>query len=109
MIWACIVGDELFGPVRVPEGVKLTSRTYCQFGFSELKSVLESWLEEFPLSRLRKLIYMHDNAPSHAAKATTQYLESLGFKNKTMMIWPPNSPNVNPIEFVVYNQATSLC
>ena len=46
MIWAGIVGDELFGPVRVPEGVKLTSRTYCQFGFSELKSVLESWLEE---------------------------------------------------------------
>ena len=40
---------------------------------------------------------MHDNAPSHAAKATTQYLESIGFKNKTMMIWPPNSPDLNPI------------
>ena len=40
---------------------------------------------------------MHDNAPSHAAKATTQYLESIGFKNKTMMSWPPNSPDLNPI------------
>ena len=36
MIWAGIVGDELFGLVRVPEGVKLTSRTHCQF----LKSVV---------------------------------------------------------------------
>ena len=89
MIWAGIVGDERFGPVRVPEGVKLTSR---------LKSVLEPWLEEIPLSLKRDLIYMHDNAPSHAAKATTQYLECLGFKNQTLMIWPPNSPDLNSIE-----------
>jgi hypothetical protein len=34
----------LFGPVRVPEGVKLTSRTYCQF----LTSVLEQF-DEFVL------------------------------------------------------------
>lgn len=94
MIWAGIIGDELFGPIRVPEGVKLTSHTYCQF----LKNVLEPWLEEIPLSLLSKLIYMHDNAPSHAAKATTQYLESLGFKNETLMSWPPNSPDLNPIE-----------
>ena len=90
MLWAGIVGDELVGPVRVQEGVKLTSHTYCRF--------LEPWLEEVPLLRLRNLIYMHDNAPSHAAKATTQYLESIGFKNKTMMSWPPNSPDLNPIE-----------
>ena len=142
MLWAGIVGDELVGPFRVKEGVKLTSQTYCQF----LKSFLEPWLEDVPLaslrsrdadvddavkngccahlwtchailtpfsrrhrrprrvilssllSRLRNLIFMHDNAPSHAAKATTQYLESIGFKNKTMMIWPPNSPDLNPIE-----------
>ena len=43
---------------------------------------------------------MHENAPSHAAKATTQYLESIGFKNKTMMIWSPNLPDLNPIENV---------
>ena len=93
MLWAGIVGDELVGPFRVQEGVKLTSHTYCQF----LKSFLEPWLEEVPLSRLRNLIFMHGNAPSHAAKATTQ-LESIGFKNKTIMIWPHNSPDLNPIK-----------
>ena len=41
---------------------------------------------------------MHDNAPSHAAKATTQFLHSLGFVNETLMVWPPNSPDLNPIE-----------
>ena len=41
---------------------------------------------------------MHDNAPSHAAKATTAVLKSLGFVNESLMIWPPNSPDLNPIE-----------
>ena len=45
-----------------------------------LKSVLEAWLGEIPLSLMRNLIYMHNNASSHAAEATTQYLECLGFK-----------------------------
>ena len=78
MLWASIVGDELVGSFRVQEGVKLTSHTYCQF----LKRFLEPWLEEIPLSRLRNLFYMHDNAPSHAAKATTQYLSQLVSRTK---------------------------
>ena len=54
MIWAGIIGDELIGPVRVLQGVKITSATYCQF----LKYVLEEWLEEAPL---KKVVFMHDN------------------------------------------------
>ena len=41
---------------------------------------------------------MHDNAPCHAAKATIKCLEGLGFKDETLMVWPPNSPDINPIE-----------
>ena len=37
MIRTGIIGDELIGPVRVPQGVKRSSATYCQF----LKNVLE--------------------------------------------------------------------
>ena len=91
LIWAGIIGDELIGPVRVPQGVKLTSATCCQF----LKNVLEEWLEEIPLSRLKKVVFMHDNAPCHAAKATIKCLHGLGFKDETLMVW---SPDINPIE-----------
>ena len=94
MIWAGIIGDELIGPVRVPQGVKLSPATYCQF----LKNVLEPWLEEVPLTRSKKVVFMHDNAPCHAAKATIKCLEGLGFKYETLMVWPPNSPDINPIE-----------
>ena len=78
MIWAGIIGDELVGHVRVPRGIKLSSATCCQF----LKDVLEPWLEEIPLSQLKKVVFMHDNAPCHAAKAAIKCLQDLGFKDK---------------------------
>ena len=78
----------------MPEGVKLTSDTYCQF----LKNELEPWLDDVRLSHLKNIIFMHDNAPSHAAKSTTEFLESFGFKDNTLMVCPPNFPDLNPIE-----------
>ena len=53
IIWAGIIGDELVGPVRVPEGVKITSAAYCQL----LESVLLPWLEDVPLLKRCKLIF----------------------------------------------------
>ena len=78
MKWPEIIGDELLGPVSVPQGVKLASATYCQF----LKNVIEAWLEEAQLSRLKKVVFLHDNVSCHAAKATTKCLEILGFAAK---------------------------
>ena len=41
---------------------------------------------------------MQDNAPSHLARATKEYLPSLWFKNQKLMVWPPNFPDLNLIE-----------
>ena len=90
MIWACIIGDELVGPFRVPDGLKLTAATYCEF----LKTALKPWSDDLPLSRLKTIVFMHEYAPSHAAKATTAVLKSLGFVNESLMIWPSNSPDL---------------
>jgi hypothetical protein len=60
-----------------------------------LKNSLEPWFDNLPLATLKKIIFMHDNALSHAAKATTQFLHSLGFVNETLMVWLPNSPDLN--------------
>jgi hypothetical protein len=94
MILGGIIGNAIIGPFRVPEGVKLSSTTYCPF----LKNSLEPWLDDLPLATLKKIIFMHDNALSNAAKATTQFLHSLALVNETLMVWPPNSPDLNPIE-----------
>lgn len=31
MIWAGIIGNELVGPFRVEDGVKMNSKFYCEF------------------------------------------------------------------------------
>ena len=93
-IWAEIIGGELIGPVRVPEGVKITSATYCQL----LQPAFLPWLDEVPLSRRFKLIFQHDNASSHSAKATQAFLSSIGIEGNRLMDWPACSPDLNPIE-----------
>lgn len=40
-------------------------------------------------------IFMHDNAPVHTARIVKQLLDELRIE---IMIWPPYSPDLNPIE-----------
>ena len=94
MFWAGIIDDTLLGPFMVEEGVKLTSKTYCDF----LEVNFCGWLENVPLSLRKKLVFMQDNAPSHSAKATIEFLSTIGFSNTKLMTWPASSPDLNPIE-----------
>ena len=94
MIWAGIYGDKLIGPYKVDDGVKLTSQSYCQF----LDKTFFKWYKSQSRSFKTKCVFMHDNAPSHAANATRQFLERKGISGKKLMMWPPASPDLNPIE-----------
>ena len=40
-------------------------------------------------------VFQHDNAPIHTACSTRQWLRD---NNVTVLEWPPNSPDANPIE-----------
>lgn len=94
MLWAGIIDGEVVGPTLVQDGVKINSVNYCAL----LDECLVPWLHDQTLDLRKKLVFMQDNAPSHSAKATKAYLGSLGFKNQNLMVWPPNSPDLNPIE-----------
>lgn len=63
MIRAGIIDDGLIGPVRVPQGIKVTFAVYCQF----LKNVLDTInaIKERYLHATR--MTMHN---THAAKVT---------------------------------------
>ena len=89
MIWAGIIGDELVGPVRMPEDVKITSAAYCQL----ILLTLFPWLEDVPLLKRCKLIFQHDNAPSHSAKTIQAFLSSTGFKGDRLIVFPTRSPD----------------
>ena len=74
MIWAVIINDQIVTPVRVAEGVELTLVVYL----NSLWSVLIDWLEDVSLTHRKKIEFMHGTAPSHSAKATTEFLNQCG-------------------------------
>ena len=94
MIWAGIIGGIIVGLWRVPDGTKITADAYIAF----LKEHLESWLKKQRITFRRTIIFMQDNAPSHSAHKTTEYLQKLGFCGPRKMNWPVNSPGLNPIK-----------
>lgn len=50
-------------------------------------------------------ILVQDNAPQHKSSYTSQVLRSWGIK---VMDWPPESPDLNPIELVWGNMKNSI-
>ena len=89
IIWAEIIDNTIVGPIRVPDGVRLTSKTYCDL----LESVLLLWFENLHLLSRRKVILC-----TTTAKDTSSFLASLGIKGDSLMDWPACSPYLNPIE-----------
>ena len=51
----------------------MTAKLYVDF----IKEHVEPWHKKKNLSSWKKMLFMHDNAPSHASRITTEYLESI--------------------------------
>ena len=56
------------------------------------------WFCDQPLRQRRKRVFQQDNAPAHKSAYIRNWLQSTGFKSEDLMIWPANSPGLNPIE-----------
>ncbi len=88
LVWATIIKDELVG-------LKLNSQTYCQFLED---TFFKQWYRKKSAAFKKTMIFMQDNAPSHASEYSTARLASIDLKNDWIMTWPPCSPDLNPVE-----------
>lgn len=61
----------------------------------EHKYFIKEICEKFLKHDYDNAYLLHDNAPVHTAKAAKQWYEE---NNITVLKWPPNSPDLNPIE-----------
>jgi transposase len=77
-----------FGQLAVIEG-KIDAKKYIEN--------VQNYIEPELNASLVPLIFMHDNAPCHKAKVVTDYLRQKQIKT---LDWPPQSPDLNPIEHI---------
>ncbi|CAK9827632.1 Transposable element Tcb1 transposase [Anthophora retusa] len=88
MIWSCMTSEGV-GCVDKIEGT-MTAKSYIKILENSLLISLEKWGKTIP-----DVIFQHDNDPKHKANCTKQWLVTQGFQ---VLDWPPQSPDLNPIE-----------
>jgi DDE superfamily endonuclease len=93
MIWGCFAGNKL-GPIVFIDGT-VNQDLYMAI----LQENLFPFMDVLDVDSGMEIIFQQDNATPHVAKRTRAYLSTAmiehGFK---LIIWPPNLPNLNPIE-----------
>jgi transposase len=88
MVWGCIISQGAGYLCRIDGG--LDAELYRDILAGEFVQTLE-W---YSLSK-EQVIFQHDNDPKHTARITKEWLE----ENKvTVLKWPAQSPDLNPIE-----------
>jgi hypothetical protein len=87
MFWGCF-SRYAKGPLTVVKG-KINGQTY-------LELVQDVVMPEIEASEV-ELIFMQDNARPHTSPVVTDYYHE---NNVQMLDWPPQSPDLNPIEQV---------
>lgn len=83
--------------VFVEPGETITSKYYCQ-------AVLQEG--HFPnIQRIcghHSWVLQQDGAPSHRAANTVAFLNALGVNFIEPTLWPPNSPDLNPVDYAIW-------
>ena len=69
MFWDGIISSTLVGPYFVKEAVKTNLKDYVDF----LRANFMQWFNNKSKTFKNKMIFMHDNAPSHAARVISQF------------------------------------
>lgn len=84
----------LFVPWDDTSSTLLTTKTLGKRNFFRHPNLAPSVRVAFA----RKLVFMHDNAPSYFVVSTVQYLDKSVFKENKLMAWPSFSLDLNQIE-----------
>ena len=88
--------------VFIKNGQKIDSREYIRI----LEKKVKPWIKS-NYSPDVKVVFQQDGAPAHTAKKTQEWLKENIPNFWSKDIWPPNSPDLNPLDFSVWANVES--
>ena len=88
MVWGCFTTHGVGYLAKIDDG--LDASLYCDILDDELKRTVKYYRMD-----RKKLVFQHDNDPKHTARVTQEKLRELGY---SVLFWPTQSPDLNPIE-----------
>lgn len=97
MVFGLVSSDgKKMPPVFCDKGFKLNTEGYLKI----LQENVLPWVRA-NYEDMGKVIFTQDGAPCHTSKATQAWLkENMKFWDKS--IWPPSSPDLNPLDFSIW-------
>ena len=99
MVWGCMGWDGV-GKLAEVEG-RMNADQYVDI----LEENLLPSLEEFETST-EDLIFQQDNDPKHTSKKAQKWMKD---NNIPLLDWPPQSPDISPIEHLWHHIKMELC
>ena len=100
MVWACFTGDRL-GPMIICDEGGIGANEYEDILYDGLFSLVDDLIvipddvEEVQVANENAFVFMQDNARCHKAHDVLEFLKE---NNVSVMEWPAQSPDLNPIE-----------
>jgi len=93
IIWGCFIGTKL-GPI-VFVNATINTDSYIAI----LEENLLPFVDAIIADGATNVVFQQDNATPHVAKRTRAWFENMMREHVfSLMVWPPNSPDMNPIE-----------
>jgi hypothetical protein len=98
IVWGCFTGDRL-SPLVICDERRTGADEYEDILhdglFSHIDDIFQPLESDIQVTDENTFLFMQDNAPCYKAECI---LESLQENHVTVMEWPPQSPDLNPIE-----------
>lgn len=84
------------------EGLRVNQAVYINV----LSTVVKPWIDKVAAGR--PYVFQQDSAPAHTARKTQEWISVNFYDHVTPDLWPPNSPDCNPLDYYLWGVVERL-